>query len=79
MEFHSEMVAVMGDDPKITPLKTVSVGVRKGASVICSAKGTCKPIEESENNSQSTINSTEVACEKVKKCVRGRMSSLICC
>ena len=28
---------------------------------MCSAEGTCKPIEESENNSQSTSNSSEVA------------------
>ena len=34
IEFHSEMMAVMGDDPKITPLKTVSVGVGKGAGVM---------------------------------------------
>ena len=34
MDFHSEMMAVMGDDPKITPLKTVSVGVGKGAGVM---------------------------------------------
>ena len=39
MEFHSEMMAVIGDDPKNTPLKTLSVGVGKGASVMCSAKG----------------------------------------
>ena len=78
MEFHSEMVAAMGDDPKITPLKTVSVGVRKGAGVICSAKGTCKLIEESENNSQSSSNSAEVACEEVKKvCKRKRQDELV--
>ena len=67
MEFHSKMMAAIGDDPKIIPLKTVSVGVGKGVSVMCRAKGTCKPIEESENNSQSTSNSAEVACEKVNK------------
>ena len=61
IEFHSEMMAVMGDDPIFTPLKTVFVGVGKGVSVMCSAEGTCKPIEESENNSQSTSNSSEVA------------------
>ena len=41
----------------------MSIGVGKGGSVMCRAKGTCKPIEESENNSQSTSNSAEVACE----------------
>ena len=43
------------------------VGVGKGVSVMCRAKGTGKPIEESENNSQSTSISAEVAREKVKK------------
>lgn len=38
MEFHSEMMEVMGDDPKITPLKTVSVGVGKGVNVVCGEK-----------------------------------------
>nr|XP_022304392.1 uncharacterized protein LOC111111608 [Crassostrea virginica] len=77
MEFHSEMMVVMGDDPKITPLKTVSVGVGKGVSVMCSAKGVCKPIEESEK-SQSTSKSAEVACEKVKKvCKRKRQDELV--
>ena len=77
MEFHSEMMVVMGDDPKITPLKTVSVGVGKGVSVMCSAKGVCKPVEESEK-SQSTSKSVEVACEKVKKvCKRKRQDELV--
>ena len=39
----------------------MSVGVGKGAGVMCSANGTCKPIEESENNSQITSKSAEVA------------------
>uniref|UniRef100_K1S4B9 Myb/SANT-like DNA-binding domain-containing protein n=1 Tax=Magallana gigas TaxID=29159 RepID=K1S4B9_MAGGI len=38
MEFHSEMMEVMGDDPKITPLKTVSVGVGKCVNVVCGEK-----------------------------------------
>ena len=67
MEFYSKIMAVIGDDPKFIPFKTVSVGVGKGVIVMCSAKGTCKPIEERENNSQSTSNSAEVSCEKVKK------------
>ena len=47
-------------------------------SVICSAKGTCKPTEESENNSQSTSNSAEVAFEKVKKvCKRKTQDELV--
>ena len=83
MEFHSEMMVVMGDDPKITPLKTVSVGVGKEASVMCSAKRKnnvkkCKPIEESENNGQSTSNSAEVVCGKVKiVCKRKRQDELV--
>ena len=83
MEFHSEMMAVMADGPKNTPLKTVSVGVGKGASVMCSAKRKnnvkkCKPFEESENNGQSTSNSAEVVCEKVKiVCKRKRQDELV--
>ncbi|XP_062612831.1 uncharacterized protein LOC134274571 isoform X2 [Saccostrea cucullata] len=59
MEFHKEMMEVMGDDPKITPLKTVSVGVSKGVSIITSEKG------EKEEGHEKV--SGKVGCEKVKK------------
>ncbi|XP_061190618.1 uncharacterized protein LOC133198558 isoform X1 [Saccostrea echinata] len=58
MEFYEEMMEVMGDDPKITPLKTISVGVGKRLSIISGEKG-----EKGEGHERVSV---KVGCEKVK-------------
>lgn len=42
MEFNSEVMEVMGHDPKIISLKTVSVGVGKGVNAVCGEKDDCE-------------------------------------